>query len=151
MSDEEVLQPTDEETPQTIHEDVPPDWTIEHSRQYTPADREREMAYVTYRHEAGDVRVRVAPASIDGDDQPGYAITTTAYPGLEFAEDETIRSVLRFERANELATRFMSLFGARYDGPETFETALEYASVRIRASSAHDAPVDLVVPETDDG
>ncbi|MFP9190668.1 hypothetical protein [Natronosalvus vescus] len=134
------------------YEDVATDWTIEHARQYTPADRDREMAYVTYRHDAGDLRLRVAPASIDCGDQPGYAITTTAYPGLDFVEHETIRSVLRFERANELAQRFMSLFGARYDGPETFEEALEYATVRVRASSAHDAPADvaLSVPETDD-
>ncbi|UTF54936.1 hypothetical protein [Natronosalvus rutilus] len=134
-------------------EDPPAGWHVEIHRRYTPATSDREMTYVTYRHESGDLRVRVAPASIDGDDRPGYAITTTTYPELESSDgpagdglestSRTIRSVFRFPRCDELARRFMSLFETAYDGPATFERALAYATDRVRASDAHDAPVDV--------
>ncbi|USZ71537.1 hypothetical protein [Natronosalvus halobius] len=133
-------------------EDPPVGWRVETHRRYTAATSDHEMAYVTYRHESEDLRARVAPASIDGDDQPGYTITTTTYPELASSDgpageglestSRTIRSVFRFPRCDELARRFMSLFEAAYDGPATFERALAYASDRVRASEAHDAPVD---------
>ncbi|MFP9060877.1 hypothetical protein ACLI4R_10125 [Natrialbaceae archaeon A-chndr2] len=120
-------------------EEPPAGWTVEQRRQYTPADSDREMEYRTYRHDSGDLRVRVAPASIDGEDRPGYAITTTTYPGLEFSESETIRHVLRFEGCDDLARRFMTLFEAQYSGTDTFDAALEYATDRTRASAAHES------------
>lgn len=124
-------------------EDGTPDgWAVDQNRRYTPADRDRELAYVTYRHETGDLRVRVAPLSLDGDDRPGYAITTTTYPGLEFSERERVRTALRFEASRDLARRFMVLFETRYDGPADFEDALEYATERVRASEARDVSVD---------
>ncbi|WP_090383293.1 hypothetical protein [Natronobacterium texcoconense] len=111
---------------------LPTDWTEKTRRSYTPADSDREMEYCTYRHESGDLRVKVAPASLDGDDHPGYALTTTSYPGLEFAETTQVRTVLTFDRCERIARRFMDLFSARYDGPGSLEDALEYASERTR-------------------
>jgi len=52
--------------------DVPLEWNAEECRTYTPADMDREMQYRTYRHESGDLRLKVAPASLDGEDHPGY-------------------------------------------------------------------------------
>lgn len=127
-------------------EETPPGWRVDHRRQYTPAGSSREMEYVTYRHESGDVRVRVAPASLDGgDDEVGYAVTTTIFPGFEFAESARVRSVLRFEGCDEIARRLMTLFSTQYDGPGSVERALEYATDRVRPSGADDQPVE--VPE----
>lgn len=111
-------------------DDVPSEWDIETSRSYTPAQSDRELQYRTYRHESGDLRVKVAPASLDGEDHPGYALTTTSYPGLEISETMRVRTVLTFERCNLIATQFMQLFSASYDGPGTLEDALEYAHHR---------------------
>ncbi|ELY88351.1 hypothetical protein [Natrialba taiwanensis] len=113
--------------------DVPPDWTVHVSRTYTPADTDRELEYRLYRHESDDLRVKVAPASLDGDDRPGYALTATSYPELEFSETHRIRTVLTFERCAELARDFMVLFSTSYDGAGSLETAREYAAERTRS------------------
>ncbi|SFC28248.1 hypothetical protein SAMN05444422_106205 [Halobiforma haloterrestris] len=112
--------------------DAPDGWTVETRRTYTPAETDRELTYLTYRHDSGDLRVKVAPAALDGDDHPGYALRATQYPGLEFAETMRVRTVLTFDRCDRIASQFMQLFSARYDGPGTLEDALEYASERTR-------------------
>ena len=110
--------------------DVPSAWNTEECRTYTPADTDREMQYRTYRHESGDLRLKVAPASLDGEDHPGYALTVTSYPGLDLSETVCIRTVLTFERCDRIADQFMALFSASYDGPGSLEDALEYAYQR---------------------
>lgn len=110
--------------------EVPQDWNEAENRSYTPADSDREMQYRTYLHESGDLRLKVAPASLDGEDHPGYTLTTTSYPGLEFSETATVRTVLTFERCGKIARRFMELFSASYDGPGSLEDAVEYAHDR---------------------
>lgn len=112
--------------------DVPLEWSTEACRSYTPANSNREMQYRTYRHESGDLRLKVAPASLDGESHPGYALTATSYPGLDFSETTRVRTVLTFERCNRIAHDFMDLFSASYDGPGSLEDALEYAYERTR-------------------
>ncbi|SIR91306.1 hypothetical protein [Natronorubrum thiooxidans] len=112
--------------------DAPPAWNREACRTYTPANSERELQYRTYCHESGDLRLKVAPASLDGEDHPGYALTATTYPGLDLSETLRIRIVLTFDRCDRIATQFMDLFSASYDGPGSLEDALEYASHRTR-------------------
>ena len=112
--------------------DVEPEWSIETRRTYTPADSNREREYRTYRHESGDLRLKVAPAALDGDDHPGYALTATSYPGLELSETTHVRTVLTADRCDRIARQFMALFAARYDGPGSLEDALEYAADRTR-------------------
>ncbi|MFC4540624.1 hypothetical protein ACFO5R_01625 [Halosolutus amylolyticus] len=112
--------------------DLPPNWTIEECRTYTAASSDRELEYRIYRHESGDLRVKVAPASLDGEEHPGYALTVTSYPGLEFSETTRVRTVLRFERCDRIAAQFLDLFSACYDGPGSLEDALEYAADRTR-------------------
>ncbi|MFA9503980.1 hypothetical protein ACERIM_14550 [Natrinema sp. H-ect1] len=112
--------------------DVPLEWTTEESRTYTPADTDREMQYRTYLHESGDLRLKVAPASLEGEDHPGYALTATSYPGLDLSETIRVRTVLTFERCNRVASDFMDLFSASYDGPGSLEEALDYAHERTR-------------------
>lgn len=112
--------------------DVPPTWNTEESRTYTPAHTDREMQYRTYQHESGDLRLKVAPASLDGADHPGYALTATTYPGLELSETVQVRTVLTFERCDRIARQFMDLFSASYDGPGSLEDALDYAHQRTR-------------------
>ncbi|MCU4926062.1 hypothetical protein OB905_08690 [Halobacteria archaeon AArc-dxtr1] len=112
--------------------EVPPDWNVEERRQYTPAESDRELQYRTYRHESGDLRLRIAPASLDGDDHPGYTLTAVSYPGLDISETTTVRSVLTVERCLKLGRRFMALFSASYDGPGSLEEAVEYAYDRTR-------------------
>ncbi len=115
-----------------MDDDVPAAWNIETSRSYIPADSDREMQYRTYRHESGDIRVKVAPASLDGVDHPGYALHVTIYPGLEFAETMQVRTVLTAERCDQTAHEFMKLFSAQYDGPGSVEDAVKYAFERTR-------------------
>ncbi|MDQ2050812.1 hypothetical protein RBH26_09980 [Natronolimnohabitans sp. A-GB9] len=112
--------------------DVPSAWNTAESRTYTPAHTDREMQYRTYRHESGDLRLKVAPASLDGEDHPGYALTATTYPGLELSETVQVRTVLTFERCDRIARQFMDLFSASYDGPGSLEDALDYAHQRTR-------------------
>ncbi|WP_265109288.1 hypothetical protein [Halosolutus halophilus] len=112
--------------------DLPPDWTIEERRTYTAANSDRELEYRIYRHESGDLRVKVAPASLDGEEHPGYTLTVTSYPGLEFSESNRVRTVLRFERCIRIGRQFMTLFSASYDGAGSLENALEYATDRTR-------------------
>ncbi|MFC6719548.1 hypothetical protein ACFQGT_13835 [Natrialbaceae archaeon GCM10025810] len=112
--------------------DAPPDWDEEERRTYTPAGSDREREYRIYFHESGDLRLRVAPASLDGEDHPGYRLTATTYPGLEFSETIAVRRVLTFGRCAQIATRFMQLFSASYDGPGSLEDALDYAHERTR-------------------
>jgi len=70
---------------------------------------------------------KVAPASLDGEDHPGYSLTATSYPGLDLSETMRVRTVLTFERCNRIARDFMDLFSASYDGPGSLEDALDYA------------------------
>ncbi|ELY78547.1 hypothetical protein [Natrinema pallidum] len=112
--------------------DVPPEWTTETCRTYTPADTDRELQYRTYLHESGDLRLKVAPASLDGEDHPGYALTATSYPGLDLSETVRVRTVLMFDRCTRIAGHFMDLFSASYDGPGSLEDALDYAYERTR-------------------
>lgn len=111
-------------------DDVPSEWTIKTCRSYTPAHSDRELEYRAYRHKLGDLRAKVAPASLDGEDHPGYTLTATSYPELEFSETRHVRTVLRFDRCDLIATQFMQLFSASYGGPSTLEDALEYAYQR---------------------
>ncbi len=132
-----------------MSDDVPSGWQRDEHRTYTPAGHDKEMQYVTFLHDSGDLRLRIAPASLDGGDQPGYTLKTTIYPGLDFSESMTIRRVLTFDRCRTLTIRFMQLFSGMYDGPTDLEDALEYAEARTRASKAYDAPLYAPEPETD--
>jgi hypothetical protein len=113
-------------------DDVPSGWTIETRRSYTAADSDRELQYRTYRHSSNDLRVKVAPASLEGADHPGYALTVTAYPGLDRSETTVLRTVLTVDRCDRIAARFMQLFETSYDGAGSLETALEYAARRTQ-------------------
>lgn len=112
--------------------DALPEWNIEESRTYSPADTDRELQYWTYLHESGDLRLKVAPASLDGEEHPGYTLTATSYPGLDLSETIRVRTVLTFERCDRIAAEFMDLFSASYDGPGSLEDALDYAYERTR-------------------
>ncbi|QLG49930.1 hypothetical protein [Natrinema halophilum] len=113
--------------------DVPLEWSTEESRTYTPVETDRELQYRTYLHESGDLRLKVAPASLDGDDHPGYSLTATSYPGLDLSETRRVRTVLTFDRCTRIARQFMDLFSTSYDGPGSLEDALDYATERTRA------------------
>lgn len=131
-------------------DDVPAEWRPDQRRTYTPADADGEREYATYLHESGDLRLRIAPASLDGGDVPGYTLQATAYPGLDLSETIQIRRLLTFDRCRSLAIRFMSLFSAVYDGPGTFDAALEYAFDRTKADGVTDAPLGLGSDQLDD-
>lgn len=112
---------------------APHGWTTETSRTYSPADTDRELRYRTYRHRSAALRLKVAPASLEGDTYPGYALTATTDPGRDGAETTRIRTVLTFDRCEQLAQQFMTLFSTTYGGPDSLETALEYAEKRTRS------------------
>lgn len=131
-------------------EDAPAEWQQDQHRTYTPADSEAELQYTTYLHESGDLRIRIAPASLDGDDVPGYTLQATTYPGLDFSETVRIRQVLTYPRCLAIAERFMDLFSASYDGPGSLEEALEYAFDRSKATGMADASLNLGTDGIDD-
>lgn len=122
---------------------LPAAWRRDQRRTYTPADGDAELEYATYLHESGDLRLRIAPASLDGYETPGYTLQARTYPGLDFSETFRIRQVLTFGRCREIAIRFMELFAAAYEGPGTLEDTLEYAFDRTKASGVTDGPLDL--------
>lgn len=124
----------------TMADDVPSEWQQDERRTYTPAGSDQERQYAIYLHESGDLRLRLAPASLDGDDVPGYTLQAATYPGLDFGETIHVRQVLTFDRCLSLAIRFMDLFSASYDGPGSLEDALEYAFDRTKAAGTQDAP-----------
>ena len=100
-------------------------------------DDDRRPNYVAFRHESGDVRVRIAPPNRDLD-RTAHVLTTTVYPGTELAETRSIREVASEGRALEIATSLMKLFNGAYDGPGTVETAADFAIQRV-------SPPDVVL------
>lgn len=131
-------------------DDPPPEWQLDQRRTYTPAGSDGDREYAIYVHESGDLRLRIAPASLDDEDVPGYTLQATAYPGFDMEETIYVRRVLTFERCRALAVRFMDLFAARYDGPATFDDALEYAFDRTKATGVTDASRGLGSAAIDD-
>lgn len=108
-------------------------------------DRTRRPGYVAYRHESGDVRIRVLQPNAELD-RTGYGLVATLYPGTELAESTEIRTVATERRAASVVASFMKLFEGRYDGPSSTEAALNYAIERtrppdvVRDSFAFDEP-----------
>ena len=131
-------------------DDVPAEWRLDQRRTYTPAESDSDREYAIFLHESGDVRLRVAPASLDDEDVPGYTLRATSYPGLVIAETFEVRRVLTFERCRSLALRFMDLFSAVHEGPGNFEEALEYAFDRTKADGVTDGPLGLGADRMDD-
>lgn len=121
--------------------ETPDGWSRETDRTYTSAGRNDAQRYVTYLHGSEDVRIRVAPASLDGEGEPGYTLRVTTYPGLDIGDVTPIRHVLTFHGCDNSAREFMALFAAKYDGPGTLESAVEYAVERTKAPEAVDDPV----------
>lgn len=98
---------------------------------------DRRPSYVAFRHESGDVRVRIAPPN-DDLDRTAHELTTTIFPSTDLAETWTVREVASEDRAGELAVSLMKLFNGAYDGPGTVEEATEFAIQRV-------SPADVVL------
>lgn len=115
-------------------DETPPTWEREELPGGVAAERRPD--YVAYRHDTGDVRVRIAPPNPDLDRET-HVLTVTLFPGTELAETMELRSVSSERRATELAIRFMRLFDGVYDGPGSVEDAASFAAERVR-------PADVV-------
>lgn len=100
-------------------------------------DEDRRPSYVAFRHESGDVRVRVAPPN-DDLGRTAHELTTTIFPGTDLAETRTVRQVASEDRALEEAVSLMKLFNGAYDGPGSVEAAAEFAIQRV-------SPADVVL------
>ncbi len=105
-------------------------------REPTDADRP-----TTYAHDSGDVRLEIAPASLDG--RPGYELSVTIHPDLEFASRTVVRTTTTRGGCERLAREFVSLFEGRYERPADVETPVAYATDHLQPSAAND---DAVVP-----
>lgn len=100
-------------------------------------DDDRRPNFVAFRHESGDVRIRIAPPNQDLN-RSAHALTLTVFPGTELAETRTVREVASEARALELAVSAMKLFNGAYDGPGSVEHAADFAIERV-------SPADVVL------
>lgn len=110
-------------------DDVPPRW--KRVRRPGEVDPDRRPDYVAYRHNSGDVRLRITPPD-DELRRDCYELVVTLYPGTDVSDRQTVRSVTTERRAKEVAASFFKLFEGAYDGPRSVEYALEYAVERTR-------------------
>lgn len=117
-----------------LDEEPPAGW--ERERLPGGVDADRRPDFVAYRHDVGDVRVRVAPPEPELD-RHAHVVSLTLYPGTELAETHEIREVASAARAGRLAVEVMKLFNGAYDGPESVEPAATFAVERT-------TPVDVV-------
>lgn len=100
-------------------------------------DDDRRPNFVAFRHDSGDVRIRIAPPNEDLD-RSAHALTLTVFPGTELSETRTVREVASEARALDLATDTMKLFNGAYDGPGSVEEAADFAIQRV-------SPPDVVL------
>lgn len=126
-----------------IDEELPADW--ERERLPGGVDADRRPSFVAFRHESGDVRVRIAPPNPELE-RHSHLLTVTLFPGTELATTREVRSVASEDRVGELAVEWMKLFDGRYDGPSDVEAAAEFATQRV-------VPPDVVLDSlvTEDG
>lgn len=131
--------------------ELPSAWSCERTDAYRPAPESSSRRFATYRHESGDVAVRVAPTVLDPTERPGYELSVTVYPGLEFSSRSVVRTVTTYDRCERLAREFMRLFDGMFDRPAEAESTVERAAARLRPADAHDAVVPDPGPlEADD-
>jgi len=116
-------------------EELPADWEPEELPGGVDADR--RPSYVAFRHETGDVRVRITPPNRELD-RHGHRLTVTLFPGTELARTRDVRVVTSRARVGELALELMKLFDGAFDGPGDVEEATEFAIRRV-------APPDVVL------
>lgn len=111
----------------------PADW----EREELPGgvDDDRRPSYVAFRHESGDVRVRVAPPNEDLG-RTAHELTTTVFPGTDLSERRTVLDVASEDRAIEEAVSLMKLFNGAYDGPGSVEEAAAFAIERVSPADA---------------
>lgn len=120
-------------------EEPPAGW--ERERLPGGVDADRRPDFVAYRHDSGDVRVRVAPPK-PALDRTAHVLSLTLFPGTELAESRDVREVASEARATELAVQLMKLFNGAYDGPATVEDAAQFA---LERTSPPDAVLDSLV------
>lgn len=106
-------------------------------------DADRRPDFVAFRHESGDVRVRIAPPKPELD-RSAHVLTLTLFPGTELTETLTVREVASEARATELAIQLMKLFNGAYDGPTTVEDAAAFA---LQRTSPADVVLDSLVSD----
>lgn len=122
--------------PTVVFDEEPPaDWDRE--RLPGGVDAERRPDFVAFRHDSGDVRVRVAPPNPELD-RHSHRLTLTLFPGTELATTREIRDVASEARVAELAVEVMKLFDGAYEGPGDVEAAAQFAIERV-------APPDVVL------
>lgn len=129
-------------------DELPPTWSRERTDAYCPTPDASSRRFTTYRHESGDVALRVAPTVLDVTERPGYELTVTVYPELEFSSRSVVRTVTTYERCERVAREFMHFFEGAYERPAAVESAVEHAAAHVRPSEAHD---DVVLDATPPG
>ena len=124
---------------------LPTTWHCDGTDTYRPTPDARPRRFATYVHDTGDVSLRVAPATLDALERPGYELAVTTFPGLEFGARDVVRTATTYGSCDRLAHEFMSLFDGAYERPADVEAAVAYASEHLQPSSANDY---AVVPTT---
>ncbi len=122
-------------------EDIPSTWHCDGIDSYRPTPNARTRRFATYVHDSGDVSLRIAPATLEAVERPGYELAVTTYPDLELEERTVVRTVTTYESCDRLAREFMSLFEGTYERPTDVEPAVAYAVEHLQPSSANDYAV----------
>ena len=127
-------------------EDLPSAWCCDGTDTYRPTPGARPRRFTTYVHDTGDVSLRIAPATLEALERPGYELAVTTFPGLEFEQREVVRTATTYESCDRFAREFMSLFEGVCERPADVESAVTYATEHLKPSSAND---HVVVPTTE--
>lgn len=118
-----------------LEEEPPDDWECE--RLPGAVDDGRRPDFVAFRHDSGDVRVRIAPPE-PRVDRHAHRLTLTLFPGTDLSRTREIRGVASEARAAEIAVELMKLFDGAYEDPGDVEAAAQFAIERV-------APPDVVL------
>jgi hypothetical protein len=125
-------------------EALPERWRRDRRLERAGIDRDT-TTYVGFVYEPGDLRVRIRPPDAGRTDQ--YELVVDSYPGTELAGCHEVRTLATADSAADVACSLMKLLDGAYEGPNTVEDAIEYATERVQPATVAIEHQDLVHTE----
>ena len=124
-------------------DELPDGWTCERTDSYRPTPNGSDRRFTTYTHESVDVSLRVAPATLDPTERPGYALSVT-YETADGERQDVLRTATTGRSCDRLAREFMDAFSGYVDHGDELVEAVTHATDRVKPSAAFDAPAPTV-------
>lgn len=120
-------------------DDLPDGWTCERTDSYRPTPNGDDRRFATYVHDSGAVSLRVAPATLDATERPGYALSMTVESD-DAARQNVLCTTTTDRSCESLARDFMAAFDGYVDDGTDVADAVAHATDRVKPSAAFDAP-----------